>query len=59
MKQLMIITIILIGHLSSAQNGTLFNKGNDLYNSGKFDEAIEMYSQIIENGKHSAEVYFK
>lgn len=41
-----------------AQNETLFEQGNTLYNDGNYTLAIEKYQSILDNGKHSAELYF-
>lgn len=41
-----------------AQNTELFDKATEFYNKGDYSKAIENYEQIIENGKHSAELYF-
>ncbi len=58
MKQLLTIGLFIISGVLFSQNETLFKRGNDLYNDGKYAEAIDIYSKIIESGKHSAEVYF-
>lgn len=58
MKQLLYILFILIGFSTFAQNDDLFEQGNKLYNDGKYEEAITKYESILENGKHSAELYF-
>ena len=58
MKQLLTIGLFIISGLLFSQNETLFKRGNDLYNDGKYAEAIDIYNKIIESGKHSAEVYF-
>jgi tetratricopeptide (TPR) repeat protein len=45
--------------LSSAQTPeTLFDQGNNLYNSGSYEEAIKDYKQILELDIHSPELYF-
>jgi tetratricopeptide (TPR) repeat protein len=36
----------------------LFDKGNDLYNEGKFQDAINTYERILDTDYHSAELYF-
>ena len=36
----------------------LFEKGNNYYNKGDYQNAIESYLAIIENGYHSSEVYY-
>ena len=41
-----------------AQNQTLFEQGNTLYNKGKYAEAIEKYKAILETNHHSEALYF-
>lgn len=41
-----------------AQNMDLFEKGNTLYNEGQYADAIDQYQKLLDNGEHSAEVYF-
>ncbi|MEO1484448.1 MAG: tetratricopeptide repeat protein [Bacteroidota bacterium] len=40
------------------QNTALFEKATELYNKGQYTEAAEQYLSILENGQHSAELYF-
>lgn len=35
-----------------------FEKGNDLYQKGKYEEAISSYESVAKSGKQSAELYF-
>lgn len=35
-----------------------FEKGNALYQKGKYDEAVSSYESVIQSGKQSAELYF-
>jgi tetratricopeptide (TPR) repeat protein len=42
----------------NAQNNAAFEKGNALYNDGKFAEAIDDYKSILETGNHSPALYF-
>jgi len=58
MKHLIYIATFLITGLTFAQNETLFEQGNKFYNEGNYEEAITKYESIIDNGKHSAELYF-
>jgi len=59
MKQGFYIVVFLFFCASAiAQNNELFNKGNELYNDGKYAEAVDSYSSILETEKHSAELYF-
>ena len=41
-----------------AQNNMLFSQGNNLYNEGKFQDAINVYDRILDTEYHSAELYF-
>jgi tetratricopeptide (TPR) repeat protein len=57
-KKALYILIFLLGTVSIAQNETLFDQGNTLYNEGNYTEAIEKYQAILDGGNHSAELYF-
>lgn len=41
-----------------AQNQSLFDQGNKLYNQGKYAEAIEKYKAILDTKNHSEALYF-
>lgn len=58
MKKLLYILVFSISTISLAQNQDLFNQANVLYNEGKFSDAVNKYEAIIENGQHSAELYY-
>jgi len=58
MKHIIYIVTFLLTTLSVAQNNTLFEEGNALYNEGKFTEAIAKYESILDANKHSASLYF-
>lgn len=58
MKKAFYILLFLLSSISMAQNETLFEQGNALYNDGNYTEAIEKYQAILKQGKHSAELYF-
>jgi len=58
MKLLIYIFSFLITTFSVAQNNTLFEEGNALYNEGKFTDAISKYESILDAEKHSAALYF-
>lgn len=58
MKQLIYILLFLLSLSGFSQNQALFKKANALYNNGKYAEAIDNYSTILESGKHSADLYF-
>lgn len=44
--------------ISTAQNTSLFEKGNTFYKNGKYADAISVYSSILKTNQHSAELYF-
>lgn len=58
MRNVLYIFFFLLGLGSSAQNETLFEQANTLYNQGKYSEAIDKYTVILETGNHSASLYF-
>lgn len=58
MKKSLYILLFLVTSLTFAQNESLFEQGNALYNDGDYEAAINKYESIIDNGEHSAELYF-
>jgi tetratricopeptide (TPR) repeat protein len=48
--------ILLTTQILFSQNA--FEKANDLYLNGKFNEAISTYEAILKSNQHSAELYF-
>lgn len=58
MKHLIYILAVLLSVNSLAQNGALFEQGNNLYNEGKYAEAIDKYMNILETDNHSADLYY-
>ncbi|WP_437396223.1 tetratricopeptide repeat protein [Flagellimonas lutimaris] len=58
MKKIIFLLCLLSFTLGYSQNETLFNEATELYNNGEYSKAIENYKQILENGKHSASLYF-
>lgn len=40
------------------QSEGLFTQATDAYNDGDYEKAIEFYNSILENGQHSAALYF-
>lgn len=55
MKNIVYI-IVLVSQVFFAQNN--FEKGNSLYKSGKYEQAIDAYTSELTAKKHSAELYF-
>ncbi|MEW4922140.1 tetratricopeptide repeat protein [Algibacter sp. 2305UL17-15] len=59
MKRFLQILIILLSFSTiEAQNTTLFDEGNTLYNKGKYAEAIDKYMAVLETENHSSELYY-
>ncbi len=47
--------MVLVGY---TQNESLFNTATEYYNNGEYTKALEQYQQILDNGQHSAGLYF-
>ncbi|WOD45131.1 tetratricopeptide repeat protein [Hwangdonia lutea] len=58
MKQAIYILAFLFSTFAFTQNNLLFEQANTLYNQGKYAEAIDKYTVILETGNHSSELYF-
>ena len=58
MKKLIILLLMLLSFTANAQNEALFNRATTYYNEGGYEKASENYFKIIENGEHSAAVYY-
>ena len=58
MKFLIYIIVILFGSLLYGQSNEAFEKANARYNDGGYQEAIDIYTSILEEGQHSAELYY-
>ncbi|WP_248724421.1 tetratricopeptide repeat protein [Seonamhaeicola sp. ML3] len=58
MKKFIYIVSFLFSTMLFAQNQNLFEEGNTLYNEGKYAEAIDKYTAILETGNHSAGLYY-
>lgn len=58
MKNLIVLLLMLLSFTANAQNEALFNRATTYYNEGEYEKASESYLKIIENGDHSAAVYY-
>jgi tetratricopeptide (TPR) repeat protein len=58
MKNIIVLLVILLSFAGYAQNDALFNSATTYYNEGEYEKASENYLKIIENGEHSAAVYY-
>ncbi|MEL1240998.1 tetratricopeptide repeat protein [Flavobacterium flavipallidum] len=55
MKKILYI-LLLVSHVFFAQND--FEKGNQLYKNGKYEQAIDAYNSVLSAKKQSAELYY-
>lgn len=53
-----ILLFWLIGFLGFSQEKKIFDEANTLYNNGKYESAISVYKQILDDGLHSSALYF-
>ena len=58
MKYVLYILITFFSLFSMAQNEAVFEKANNFYNEGKYAQAIDTYTKILNDGYHSSELYF-
>ncbi|QCX02062.1 tetratricopeptide repeat protein [Aggregatimonas sangjinii] len=58
MKRITFILILLIGLSAVGQNEALFEAANKAYNEGEYTASIAQYEKILEQGQHSAELYY-
>ncbi|MFH6603234.1 tetratricopeptide repeat protein [Maribacter algicola] len=58
MKKLTLFFLLVVGLSVSAQDINLFDGATKAYNEGDYEKAAENYLKILENGHHSAELYF-
>ncbi|PIB31370.1 ion channel protein [Maribacter sp. 4U21] len=58
MKRFCNILVLLFGFLVFAQEETLFDNATAAYNEGDYEKAIGFYNTILEDGQHSASLYF-
>lgn len=58
MKKLLYLIIMLISCSGVAQNTQLFDQGKELYKNGKYQQAINSWMKILDNGEQSASLYF-
>ncbi|WP_340066362.1 SH3 domain-containing protein [Ascidiimonas aurantiaca] len=59
MKQFLCLLFLLIIPLTGfGQNTQLFEEASKAYNEGDYETAIEKYMAILDNGEHSASLYY-
>ena len=57
-KKLSLLICLFSVYLGISQNEALFSRATENYNKGEYTQAIENYERILENGEHSASLYF-
>ncbi|MEP2236706.1 MAG: tetratricopeptide repeat protein, partial [Maribacter sp.] len=57
-KKLATIISLFTVLFCTAQNTKLFEQATVAYNAGEYDKAITYYQDILDNGEHSAAVYY-
>lgn len=58
MKGLASFILFWIGFWSYGQNEAIFEQATSAYNEGDYETAINRYLEILDNGEHSAALYF-
>ncbi|HET8735071.1 MAG TPA: tetratricopeptide repeat protein [Pricia sp.] len=58
MKRIAQIVLLLISFLAFGQNEALFDSATEAYNKGQYQKAVDNYLEILDNGQHSAELYY-
>ncbi|MEQ9581057.1 MAG: tetratricopeptide repeat protein, partial [Arenibacter sp.] len=58
MVRVLTILAFLVSTLGFSQNEQLFDEATAFYNQGEYSKAADNYLKILENGEHSAELYF-
>ena len=57
-RSIFMIVFLFVCSMGMGQSEVLFQKATEAYNKGEYQKAIELYNNILKNGKHSAELYF-
>ena len=58
-SKLFLMLILCLGTSAWGQEKNLdFENANSAYNTGQFERAVMLYKKILEEGQHSAELYF-
>lgn len=58
MRTLFRLLVLLIPFLGMAQNMSLFEQGKEQYKAEKYEAALQQWMKILENGEHSANLYY-
>lgn len=58
MKKVFFISLLFLSFVGFGQNEHLFDQGKEAYKNGKYQQAINSWMQILDNGEASAPLYF-
>ncbi len=58
MRCVLAFLMLLFAFSANAQNDALFSRATEAYNAGDYNKSIAIYLEILENGEHSAELYY-
>jgi len=58
MRRVLAFLMLLFAFNANAQNDALFSSATAAYNEGDYNKSIAIYLEILENGEHSAELYY-
>lgn len=54
-----LLTLVVTTNFTNAQNSDeLFNKANNLYKNGSYEQAVELYKSVIESKNVSSELFY-
>ena len=57
MFKILNIILLTIGMTYAQDLDLLFSDGNKSYNNGQFDDAVQVYEDILNQGFYSADLY--
>lgn len=57
-KIILLLVFSILSNVLLSNNEEIFKQGNEFYRQGNYQEAINSYKLILDNGKHSFELYF-
>jgi len=58
LRKILLLFIFFLGFSALAQEEAIFESATKAYNQGDYEKAIADYLKILENGQHSAELYY-
>lgn len=58
MKKLICLLLLFVVQLGAAQNEDLFERANEAYADANYEEAVQLYTDILENGETSAALHY-